>query len=312
MLVAVGIVAEVVGFARFQAMTRYHMGAHPWWETPLLSVVMVAGGFIIYSGRGLQRNGRRHYTKVIDSSTAAEQGEFVLYLRSFDDDIARAQLESTITQGIPSMVGDVILSGRTEEEQLIAALRPAGQVVTAGQPGQVLPHVGADRFFMADDDWQETILDLMIRARLVVIAAGSGEAVLWELRKAFRHLASPHRLILIIPMESEAYSAFRERVSEALRQEGERAREWLPPKLPDYPPGDTLRSWNSAVKGLIRFDEDWQPLFDRFGVPGAGYPRPRRQVYFSVRRALRPVFAQLEIDKGRSRKMRDPGSGRHR
>ncbi|KOU09048.1 hypothetical protein ADK86_02085 [Streptomyces sp. NRRL F-5755] len=59
----------------------------------------------------------------------------------------------------------------------------------------MLPHVGADRFFMTDSDWQETILDLMIRACLIVIAVGSGDAVLWELATALRHLTSPHRLI---------------------------------------------------------------------------------------------------------------------
>ncbi|GHB73156.1 hypothetical protein GCM10010331_71390 [Streptomyces xanthochromogenes] len=316
LLVTVGIITEVIGFGRFQAMTRYHIGTHPWWATFVVTAVMAVGGFVIYAGRLLQRDGRRHSTKVIDPSATAELGEFVLYLRSFDDDVDRAQLESSITQGIASTVGDVVLSGKTEEEQLIAALRPAGRVVAAGQPGQVLPPAGADRFFMADDNWQQTILDLMIRARLVVIAAGGGQAVLWELTQAFRYLTPPQRLVLLIPMEPQAYNTFRDRVSAALRQEvehvrAETGREWLPPELPDYPPGDT-RSWNSTVKGLILFDEGWRPHFSRLGVPRAGLSRPRRQVYFSVRRVLHPVFTQLGIHPGGSSAPRAPGPGRGR
>jgi hypothetical protein len=296
-----GGVAELVGYARWRAMTGPAAVPHPWWETYLVTpLVMVVGAFVMYAGRSLRRNGRRHRVRIIGSPRDAEEGRFVLYLRSFEDDAARAGLEWGVGRGIPSLVGDVALSGRTEEEQLIAVLRAAGRVVAAGRPGETLPQTGADRFYMADTDWQRSILDLMARARLVVIAAGSGAALLWELTAAFRTLP-PERLLLLVPMEAERYAAFRDDVSQTLAAESgrvlaETGQPWTPPALPDYPPGTTLSVWKSAIRGAVWFGADRRPHFVRFDTASAGVPRARNMLYHAARRRLRPVFERLDAE----------------
>ncbi|HEX8866185.1 MAG TPA: hypothetical protein VF821_11065, partial [Lentzea sp.] len=89
------------------------------------------------------------------------------------------------------------LSSRTEEEQIALALRPAGRLVAVGRPGEPLPEVGALRLYLRDDEWQAAVLDLMGRARLVVLAVGRGDGLLWELSRAVEVVA-PHRLVLLV------------------------------------------------------------------------------------------------------------------
>ncbi|MEU8120499.1 hypothetical protein AB0C21_17460 [Spirillospora sp. NPDC049024] len=76
---------------------------------------------------------------MIDASQIAELDGFVLHLRSFDDDLGRAGLEGTVTRGIASLLGEVILSERTEEGETVAALGSAVRVIAAGRPGESLP-----------------------------------------------------------------------------------------------------------------------------------------------------------------------------
>jgi hypothetical protein len=47
---------------------------------------------------------------------------------------------------------NLLLSGLTQEEQLVEALKPAGPVVAVGRPGERLPPVGARRIYLVDDE----------------------------------------------------------------------------------------------------------------------------------------------------------------
>ena len=58
----------------------------------------------------------------------------VLYLRSFADDGCAARRYGALT----------------EEEQLAKALAWVGPLLAVGRPGEVLPHVGAQRIYVAD------------------------------------------------------------------------------------------------------------------------------------------------------------------
>ncbi|MEJ8653583.1 hypothetical protein WKI65_37450 [Streptomyces sp. MS1.AVA.3] len=74
--------------------------------------------------------------------------------------------------------------------------RRFGRVVAVGQPGERLPLPGADRFYLPLDDWQPVVSDLIGRARLVILIAGTGPGTLWELTEAAR-LLRPEQLLLL-------------------------------------------------------------------------------------------------------------------
>jgi hypothetical protein len=47
--------------------------------------------------------------------------------------------------------------GKTEEEQLADVLRPFGELVTIGRPGESLPTPDAARIYTSDEEWKDVI-----------------------------------------------------------------------------------------------------------------------------------------------------------
>src|SRR4051812_1467106 len=89
-------------------------------------LLMVAGGFAHFRGR--QRLARARAESA--ASPLADDKADVLYLRSFSSDTAT--------------FGRIAMSAwSTEEEQLAAALRPIGDLIAIGRPGESLPLPGA-------------------------------------------------------------------------------------------------------------------------------------------------------------------------
>ena len=123
----------------------------------------------------------------------------VLYLRSFAaDDTTAAGLES----GHPALV---LLS--TEEEQLAQVLAEIGPVIAIGRPGEELPHIGAARFYVSHDLWQDEVSRLMSHAGLVVLRAGDSAGLWWEVERAAR-LVRPERIVFLLPIDRHQYDLF--------------------------------------------------------------------------------------------------------
>jgi hypothetical protein len=74
--------------------------------------------------------------------------------------------------------------------------------ITAVVPGKEPDYTpsGPDRLLFAQDgqDWKQMISTLMTQARLVVLAIGSSDGVLWELTTALA-IVPRHRLLLLLP-----------------------------------------------------------------------------------------------------------------
>jgi hypothetical protein len=105
----------------------------------------------------------------------------VLYLRPFDHDLSK--LYNTFDKETP-------------EEKLAAVLDLAGPVLAVGKPEEEgLPLLGATRVYLRDGDWHQVVQYLMAVANLVVISAGTGSGLLWELKTA-RHIVNPQRLFV--------------------------------------------------------------------------------------------------------------------
>jgi hypothetical protein len=166
----------------------------------------------------------------------------VVYLRSFDVDRRLSRR--------PLAIGRVLAS-RTEEEQLVVALRESGPVVALGRPGERLPRLGAQRVYVEDAEWRQQILSWFARAALVVIhiPAKPTEGLTWEVEHVLGSVALD-RLVFLVTRDASSL-------------------EWLNQRLRDH--GLTARqlkkSWRapygSRIAGIVYFlngQSEFRPL----------------------------------------------------
>ncbi len=125
----------------------------------------------------------------------------VLYLRAFKDD--------EITSQSGTNLAAARISFTTEEERLARGVKDIGPMVAIGIPTEGLPLTGAARFYVHDSEWRDRVLELMERARLVMLRIGPTEGLRWEFAMANWQLPSA-KLILLVPAGKAEYEAFRE------------------------------------------------------------------------------------------------------
>ena len=140
----------------------------------------------------------------------------ILYLRSFglDKRLGRATWMERYLGTRPFA---------TIEQQLTASLKQIGPVIAIGRPGEKLPPLGAARFYVADDRWQEKVEDVERVAQLVVWATGVTEGLRWEIEHLVKHTrpkrlivwAHPHLLGLSEEGREAEWSRFRESIGKA-------------------------------------------------------------------------------------------------
>jgi hypothetical protein len=132
----------------------------------------------------------------------------VVYLRSF-------QVDKRLSRR-PLAIGRVLAS-RTEEEQLVEALRESGPVVAMGRPGERLPRLGAQRVYVEEADWRQQVLSWFSRAALVVIhiPAKPTESLTWEVEHGLSSVA----LDRLVFLPSRDVSSF-DWLNQQLREHG--------------------------------------------------------------------------------------------
>jgi len=248
-IAALAVFLATAWFAWKAISQGYGAGAVQVWQTGLLGI----GLFYV-----ARRLGARSALKVLLADPRAP----VLYLRSFNVDavetISTLQQESALS---------------VQESRLADYLNWMGPVVAIGRPGDRLAHLGAARLYVSDDSWQEVARRLMAAARLVVIRAGVGAGLKWELVCAREDLP-PDKVVVWIHKDfrGAAYTAFRELARDALKID-------LPEELGE---------------GFLRFDSNWQPtgvipLTDSTVLQG---PQPA-----GPPASLRELFAELGIQE---------------
>ncbi len=258
-----GIALMVVGGVMY-AMSGGSEGDNP--LVFLGPVVMIAGLLLHFRGRKVAAKARSDAL----ASPLRSSGSTVLYLRSFRSDT------STSVR--------VLLSGLTsDEEQLADVLHPMGEMIAIGRPGEKLPLPGATRMYASDAEWQTVVLDHMNSARLVVLRAGPGHGLFWELRESFSELTPDKFVILILNMKAKDYRAFAEEVRQNIGLE-----------LPSLA---AISAWKGVLdyrqmfcvnSGFLRFGVGWTAEF---------LPIPFKFVRFGYNdlrgpfnEALQPVF----------------------
>jgi hypothetical protein len=114
----------------------------------------------------------------------------VLYLRSF-------ALDETLNTRISLMsrLLGLLSSSQTLEEKVVSILSRLGPVIAIGRPGETLPTVGAARFYVGDDRWNQKVAEIASVAQLVIWASGTTDGLRWELQYLLKMLA-PGRLLL--------------------------------------------------------------------------------------------------------------------
>ncbi len=157
----------------------------------------------------------------------------ILYLRSFTADSRWFESWSDLVR----IIGGV--PPETAECALAKAARGVGPVVAIGCPGERVPPVGAARLYVAHDQWQTVVQQLIAQSQLVVLRFGATEGFWWELQHVVKN-CDPRRVLIYLPRRD------RKRRYELLRQ---RAAEILPQSLPTF----FLHGY------FLGFDADWTP-----------------------------------------------------
>ncbi|HVN55527.1 MAG TPA: hypothetical protein VMT46_14430 [Anaerolineaceae bacterium] len=181
----------------------------------------------------------------------------VLYLRSFQAD--------TIDTGH--------IIKKSQEQTLASVFNRIGPFVAIGDPGEPLPELGAARLYVGKE-WKEVVEDLVCRARLVVLRAGSTPGFWWEFEHVTRSV-SPEKILLLIPFDRLAYEEF-----------SRRANAYLPRPLPEY---RVSRPKDAPLKAMVYFRPDWTSYI--LPTPPSTLLSFENEVMWS----LEPVFQQFNL-----------------
>jgi hypothetical protein len=228
----------------------------------LLTVLMTFGGlFLLWRGR-------QYAARVAAKDLPTEARARVLYLRPFRSD-------TTTVRYVFFSTARWFMNMATEEEQLREVLQPFGDLVAIGQPGERFPKPGATRLYTSNQEWKDVVTDQMLSARLIIIRAGVGEGLLWELTEAMKIVNPQRLLILVLAMKRKHYEDFRQTANTAFRV--------------SLPSSDTLRRSFGKLSGFVTFSSDWKASFLRLRAPFFRLS-PYKSYVPRFKFALRPVF----------------------
>lgn len=174
----------------------------------------------------------------------------VLYLRSFDvdeyDEFETRQQNAEKSKQ-PAWWRPKRLLKTREENALATIFGYFGPFIAIGRPGEPLPHLGAARMYVSDQDWQAEVKKLMQTARLVVIRVGSSAGLLWEMEHIVK-LQLPQNIIFYFSQSLDASA-----LSELYQNFVASTQAIFPKPLPK----------NIGKQRFLTFDKDWNP--EQFG-----------------------------------------------
>ena len=165
-----------------------------------------------------------------------------------------------------------------------------------GRPRELLPEIGAARTYTSNDEWQSKVLNLMSRAKLIVLRAGDTPSFLWEFEAVTKHV-KPECVIVLLPYGAPYYNVSRRKIEKHLSS--------LPFSLPHYiseaTKGSRLSRWlndrnrsdsGSSIGAVLYFAPNWRPQLLELKGFGAQIPNPLAQ---ALKITLEPVFKQLGV-----------------
>jgi hypothetical protein len=215
----------------------------------------------------LVTRGRRMRAGEAGRVLAEEVRAPIVYLRPFGAD--RAVISRRLSSRVRISLRESYES--RYEERLARALHEVGPFVAVGDPTERLPQPGAARMYATDEEWRETVDELTSRAGVVILHAGEGDGLAWEVRHV-TELDAPERLILSLPLlaerkepsRQERYDAFRRTLGDA-----------FPRPLPQV----------IGHCQFLYFDVDWTPRL--LGERGTALPAGESERSRALRRLAR-------------------------
>ena len=165
----------------------------------------LAAVFLIPLIRGRLRRAKRLEALAGREAVELDKRPPVLILRSFRDDEIRAQGAALVVQA-EAPKKDSKDEKPTLEERLSTAVSGRGPVIALGVPGENVRPLGAARDYVAANDWQNAIRQMMCDAQAIVVIAGSSPGLAWELAEIRQHgfLA---KTIVAVPSPVKAVSS---------------------------------------------------------------------------------------------------------
>jgi hypothetical protein len=239
-------------------------------ESPVAGILgaltMVAGVLVYFRGR-------QHSARIRSPRILEESKPDVVYLRVFRADISTTP--QALMQGFT-----------TEEEQLADVLQPFGKLVAIGRPGESLPPPGAARMYASDAQWQNIVSARITEAPLVVVRAGIGAGLLWELEHTIQNVNPKRVIIWILNLQKNEYATFCDQVKTRLGI--------TLPRISQFSLFATILNIQNrpskVTSGFIRFSQNWQPSFLPLPTVWTQFGYNDLRKAFSV--ALRPVFEE--------------------
>lgn len=275
------------GFAALHDSGAFNALWEELWFGPLVLVLFV---YMARTGVVLFRKGWKYEALPAERLLQEDARAPVVYIRSFKDD-SKFLLNPGLARWRSVMMWTVAV---TAEQELAAIMNRVGPVVAIGQPGELLPELGAARLYVSDDDWKNTITDLMRRSSLVVIRAGTTANLRWEVDQAVELL--PRRQLLFVSFErGDDGRAFDEEIEQRFGR----------PKVAARPPAHFLLRWLWAwqmhpnrVGKIVYFDENSNPCVEPVGgsFSWAGlFLSPVRPFWGPLVGSFRRVFGRLGL-----------------
>ena len=140
------------------------------------------------------------------------------------------------------------------EPALVGMIWRHAPVLAIGRPGEPAPPLGAVRFYVRQDAWQQTVQTLIGLCQLVIWTTGDTEGLHWEITHLLESV-TPERLLLWVHVH----------ITEATRSDREHAWKKFLQHYSNVFPKPPLA--NVEHVRFIAFEKDWTPI----GIPGPGY-----------------------------------------
>ncbi len=276
----------------FGAVAVYESGIvrESWLESWIAWLALALFVFLARTGVVLFRRGWKYDAIPADEMLQQDPRRPVVYVRSFKED-PKIILDTGRASWRSHLMYTVAISA---EQELAFIMERVGPVVAIGKPGEPVPELGASRLYARDDEWRVVITDLMNRARLVVIRAGTTANLQWEIDQAVQLL--PRRQLIFVSFGSgKDTKAFDEDIEQRFGK----------PETVGYPPKRTLIRWlvrlmihqNERGK-IIYFNKDSRPYVEPIqSAPGwSEYVLSWIRPYWGpLAGTFRRVFKQLEL-----------------
>lgn len=131
------------------------------------------------------------------------------------------------------------MDGSPAEDRAVAEFRKVGPVIALGRPNEILPPLGAARFYVSHERWQTVVAEIARISQLVIWTTGSTEGLRWEINHLLENI-SPEKLVL-----------------------------WVHPQMSEFPGGMLADDWHAEKQN------EWTEFLRAFG-PLFPHPLPAR------------------------------------